>query len=188
MLTWYDKNKMTHKKINPIPYIILMVSLLILLSLRKSDDKTIFYEEEPILVDVKSEGKKEFSFKEFKRYVVDIGIKFPEIVLAQAIQESGMSSKIWEENNNPFGMKVAKSRNTTSIGTNRGHAKFKNWKMAVIDYAYMQAIFARKVKTRDQYFIYLKGYAEDENYDKKLKAIIRKYKGFGLSDDYLDDL
>jgi flagellum-specific peptidoglycan hydrolase FlgJ len=149
------------------------------------------YEVPPVFLEVYT-GEEPFSFKAFKQFIIDCGIRYPDIVIAQAIQESSKKGKfnsdIWHENNNPFGMKVAKQRNTTSIGVNRGHAKFKNWKMAVLDYAYMQAVFARKVKTRNQYYAYLRGYARDEKYPQKLQKIIRDYKGFGISTDYLNDL
>lgn len=128
-----------------------------------------------------------FTFSRFKQFVIDAGIRYPDIVIAQAIQESKFNSDIWKENNNPFGMKVAKSRNTTALGQNRNHAKYKTWQMAVIDYGYYQAVFMRKVKTRENYFKALSAYAEDPEYEQKLKRIIRKHKGFGISNDYLND-
>lgn len=144
------------------------------------------YEKELIVFENDSSDTS-FTFERFKQYVIDAGIRFQDIVIAQAVCESNFNSSVWKENNNPFGMKVAKSRNTTAIGQNRSHAKYKNWQMAVIDYAYYQAVFMRKVKTRENYFKALNSYAEDQNYEQKLKRIIRKHKGFGISDDYLND-
>ena len=84
-------------------------------------------------------------------------------------------------------MKQARSRNTTSTGVNRSHATFKNWRMAVVDYSYLQAVFARKIKTREGYYEFLNSYAEDPNYKSKIIKKIREHKGFGISDDYLND-
>ena len=39
--------------------------------------------------------------------------------------------------------------------------------------------------TKEQYFIYLQNYATDENYEKKIKAILQKHQGFGISNDYI---
>ena len=187
---YYDEKNMKMEKVQVIPYILLIFLSIFLLSSSKSESNTIEtpqYESEPIFLKVFT-GEESFSFSAFKQFILDCNIKFPEIVLAQAIQESKFNSKIWIENNNPFGLKVAKSRNTTAIGVNRGHAKFKNWKMAVLDYAYMQAVYARKVNTTEQYFEYLKQYAEDPGYVAKLKNIIKKHKGFGISKDYMYEL
>jgi hypothetical protein len=51
----------------------------------------------------------------------------------------------------------------------------------------MQAVFARKITTRKGYYEYLKNYAENEKYEKNLKKHLHKYRGFGISDDYLND-
>lgn len=169
------------------PYLLLFFMMSMLLSISKDHSKTVEYEVEPQFVEIYT-GEEPFDFKQFKEFVIECGIRFPDIVLAQAIKEANFKSDIWKENNNPFGLKCAKSRNTTSIGENRNHAKFANWRMAVLDYALMQAVFARKVKTRKQYFEYLKNYAEDENYEKGIKKILKQYKGFGISNDYMYDL
>jgi hypothetical protein len=144
------------------------------------------YEKELIIFENDSSDTS-FTFARFKHFVIDAGIRYPDIVIAQAVCESNFNSAIWKENNNPFGMKVAKSRNTTALGQNRNHAIYKTWQMAVIDYGYYQAVFMRKVKTRENYFKALSAYAEDPEYEQKLKRIIRKHKGFGISNDYLND-
>lgn len=134
-----------------------------------------------VVVDNPIDSSELFSFELFKQYVLDLNLKFPEIVLAQAVLESGnFTSTIWRENNNPFGMKVARSRNTTALGTNRGHAEYKNWRMAVVDYSYLQAVYARKVKTKEGYFEFLNSYAEDPSYRHKLERILKKRNNFGL--------
>ena len=187
MKLYYFDEKGKSYRFRIYPYLFLLFCLTILLSLTENNSKEIDYEVEPQFVEIYT-GEEPFDFKQFKQFVVDCGIKFPDIVIAQAIQEANFKSQIWKENNNPFGMKVARSRNSTALGENRGHAKFKNWRMAVLDYALMQAVFARKVTTRQQYFEYLKNYAGDPNYRDKLKQHLKDYKGFGVSEDYLYDL
>lgn len=177
------------ERVRLYPYFVLLFSGFILISMTGSNKKTQYEKEITVITETPIGSEIPFSFKAFKQFVVDCKIKFPDVVIAQAIEESGeFKSKIWKENNNPFGMKIAGSRHTTNIGENRGHAKYKNWQMAVIDYAYMQAVFARKIKTRRGYYEYLKNYAENPSYVEKLKKHLHKYRGFGISNDYLDDI
>jgi hypothetical protein len=64
-----------------------------------------------------------------------VGYEAAKIILAQAKLESGhFSSDIFLENNNPFGMKQARSRETTAVGTHRGHAVYPTVEHAVKDY------------------------------------------------------
>ena len=59
------------------------------------------------------------------------------IIVAQAKHETGnFTSDICWENYNYFGMKQAKKRKTTAIGTNRGHAVYTDFENCVIDYFY----------------------------------------------------
>lgn len=179
-------DKMQLHRVRVYPYILVGICLVGLLSI-SSSPKRAEYEVPPVFLETYT-GEEPFNFKVFKQFIVDCGIKYPDIVLAQAIQECNFNSKIWHENHNPFGMKVAKSRNTTAIGVNRGHAQYKNWRMAVLDYALMQAVYAKKVKSRKGYYKYLEHYAEDPGYIQKIKKHVRDHRGFGLSNDYLDDL
>ena len=56
-------------------------------------------------------------------------------ILAQALHETGgLKSDIFQENNNPFGMKLARKRATFAIGENRGHATFDSIESAVADF------------------------------------------------------
>lgn len=119
--------------------------------------------------------------KELKR----LNIRFPEIVLAQSILETGhYSSRIFEENNNLFGMKQARARSTSAVGTQLGHAYYDNWKQSVLDYALFQNAYMNKLRKPNQYLKYLdKNYAEANDYDKALTNIIEKEK---LNELFLD--
>ena len=80
-----------------------------------------------------------FSKDNLQKEIVKQGIKYPDIVMAQAKIESGhFTSAIFKENNNLFGMKLPAQRKTTAIGKNRGHAKYETWQDSVKDYKIWQ--------------------------------------------------
>jgi hypothetical protein len=99
------------------------------------------------------EGPLPFTPENLKAEINKLGIVYPDIVLAQAKWESThFTSKIFEENNNLFGMKLAYQRDTTAIGKNRGHAKYKNWQDSVKDYKLWQSSNGSDKLPRDKYF------------------------------------
>ena len=106
----------------------------------------------------------------------EVNIKFPHIVLAQSILETGnFQSNIFRVNNNLFGMKEARQRCKTAKGTNLGHAYYDHWKESVMDYALFQSAYLRDLKTEKQYLNYLdRNYAMAPNYDKMLINVINK--------------
>jgi hypothetical protein len=113
-----------------------------------------------------------FSKENLARLIYNLKIAHPDIVMAQAIIESGnFKSNIFKENNNLFGMKMPEYRKTTAIGTNRGHAVYRNWRESVIDYALWQGKRAR-YSTTNQYLRRLRSYAADPNYITKIKKRI----------------
>jgi hypothetical protein len=113
-----------------------------------------------------------FSKENLARLIYTLKIAHPDIVMAQAIIESGnFKSNIFKENNNLFGMKMPEYRKTTAIGINRGHAVYRNWRESVIDYALWQGKRAR-YSTTNQYLRRLRSYAADPNYITKIKKRI----------------
>lgn len=115
-----------------------------------------------------------FSEENFMIVMKRFGIRFPEIVLAQAKLETGnFSSKIFLKNNNLFGMKVARTRLTVATGERHGHANYEHWTYSVMDYALYQSTYAKRVRTRDGYFKFLsRGYAENDRYIESIKNLI----------------
>ena len=76
-------------------------------------------------------------------------------------------------------MKKAKVRPTTSLGTKRGHAYYKNWEASVEDYAYYQAYKGlSNIDSDEEYYNVLAqiGYAEDPNYILKVKKLAEELK------------
>lgn len=118
----------------------------------------------------------EFSQDNLVELLRQLNVKHPHIVLAQAILETGtFNSDVFRQNHNLFGMKQAKIRVCTAKGTNLGHAYYDNWVESVYDYALYQSSYLRDLKSEDSYFNYLgSNYAEDPNYVKSLKRVIRK--------------
>lgn len=118
---------------------------------------------------------KEVLWKEIK----SLNIEHAEIVFAQAILESGhFRSKLFKTNNNLFGMRLPKKRETTAVGKNLGYARYKSWNESVKDYAlYQQFVMKRKNYTEVEYFKYLdRVYCESAGYSTKLKKIIKNHK------------
>jgi uncharacterized FlgJ-related protein len=132
------------------------------------------YEEKLIII----KEYNEFSQEKLVTNIEELNFKFPHIILAQSMQETGnFKSGIFKENNNLFGMKEARMRATLAQGTNRGHAHYNTWQESLYDYAMYYNAYLRKIKTEDEYFEYLRqNYAEDPEYVSRLKSIIKKKK------------
>lgn len=115
-----------------------------------------------------------FKVQELKDYLVELNVKFPDIVYAQArLETNGFKSRIFRENNNLFGMKQSTRRSSTNKGEQFGHAYYDNWRESVLDYALWQCRYLSTVDTRSEYLHYLKTtYAEDPNYYNKLIKIL----------------
>jgi uncharacterized FlgJ-related protein len=106
--------------------------------------------------------------------MIEIGIVYPDIVMAQAkIETAHFTSKIFRENHNLFGMKLPKQRSTTAIGEQHNHAEYTSWRQSVIDYKIWQDRVLTKVKSRRAYLKYLsKYYATDKQYVTLIKKMI----------------
>lgn len=131
-------------------------------------------EKEVVLV---TDSKDRFTKEKFKELLLDLNIKHPSLVYAQAIQETGnFKSSIFLENHNIFGMKTATVRATTNKGTNRGHAYYSSWQNSVLDYALYQSSYLRKMD-RDQYINYIsRNYSTDSSYVSRIKHIMNTNK------------
>lgn len=95
------------------------------------------------------------------------GIKYPSIVKAQAILETGhFKSTLCKNNNNLFGLYDSK---------NKKFFKFNHWTESVKAYINM---IEYKHKEGENYYDFLQriGYAEDPQYINKLKNIVSRYE------------
>lgn len=89
------------------------------------------------------------------------GVKYPSIVTAQAILESGnFKSEIFKKYNNPFGLYNSATKD---------YYKFNHWTDAILAY---QTMIEYKYEGGDYYaFLDSIGYATDQDYIRKVKAI-----------------
>lgn len=129
------------------------------------------------IINLQKERDK-FSREKFVEELKNKKIKFPHIVMAQAIIESGLGrSGLFKTNNNLFGMREARNRMTTSAGSKNNFAYYKKWQDGVLDMAFFQCAYLNDLNTEDKYFLYLSGnYAEAPTYVTTLKEIIQKQK------------
>ena len=118
--------------------------------------------------------------REVYQQIVSVGIKFPDVTLAQAILESAnFKSKIAVQNNNLFGMRLPKSRETTAVGQKSGYARYLSWKDSVRDFKMWQdSLFKKRPNmTRSQYLNYISRlYSETPNYISRVRLITETNK------------
>ena len=111
------------------------------------------------------------------RYLMQVyEIRFPEVVFAQFILETGWgTSRLFLENLNPFGMKHPRQRVTASLGAcPLGFATFSSVNAAIIDKRIWQTLFFHG-STKEEYIDFIERvYAEDEDYIDKIRAIMRQ--------------
>ncbi len=134
-------------------------------------------EQEAICIAVK---------KDYRTSMIEMGIQCPDVVVAQIIIETGyLSSKIYKENNNLFGMK--ESRRKWDIGSQYGHALYPSKAHSLLDYREWQQERSkgRIFKTNEEYIYFLghlfqrddgtwARYAEDRTYEDKIRFLLRQ--------------
>jgi flagellum-specific peptidoglycan hydrolase FlgJ len=103
------------------------------------------------------------------------GIISPEIVFAQGRLETGhFQSELCTGHNNLFGMKKARRRQTTALGsTDNDYASYLSWYDSVKDMKLFQEWYLSRGRDLTDYFGFLAaiGYAEDPLYLPKLKNL-----------------
>lgn len=105
--------------------------------------------------------------------IFELRLDHPDIVMAQAIEESGhFRSTLFTQGNNCLGMKVPYTRPTTAVGTLEGHARYASVRDCILDYALWQSSFTRGL-SRDEYLAFLdRTYAVKGGYSDRLRKII----------------
>ena len=97
----------------------------------------IALKKEPYEEFVSKFKKRPLSPDAFKEALLIAGLpeKHIEHIYKHARSESGnFKSRIFREQNNAFGMRLPRRRQTTAIGKNRGYAIYKDWYDSVYDY------------------------------------------------------
>lgn len=126
-----------------------------------------------------SKSNEEISYVAVYNQILETGIEFPDVVFAQSVLESGhYKSKVYLANNNLFGMKFPRKRETVAIGQNMGYSVYEFWQTSIEDYMlYQQFFFKNKKITKFQYLKYLdRKYASVPGYSKKLLNIIDRFQ------------
>ena len=186
MLYTYCKESLSFRKVTPtrklgIVALVIFAGIYLSMTSMVTNAKQQAYKEafnlpaetELVILDITED---QFTQGQLVEELKRLNVRYPYIVLAQSILETGYwESRIYQENNNLFGMKQARARATTAKGTQLGHAYYDNWKESVTDYALYQAAYLNKLRTESKYLKYLdKNYAEAKNYDDALLAIIER--------------
>jgi len=171
----YNKNQL---KYNQVDYVLtflkialIFFTIFLFLGLSQPTPTEYITNTENILI---VEDLNEFSEEHLIEEINRLNFKFPHIVLAQSILETGhYGSKIFKENHNLFGMKEARVRLNLAKGTQFGHAYYNNWKESLTDYAFWYSTYAYKCKTEKQLYKLLdKQYAEADAYVSSLQQVI----------------
>jgi len=181
-LFYYHKKDLTYKSVKVLHFVLASVIVSILTYmygyLEGREDQIIHltpHEKEIILLNV-SDTTGEFSPDKMVYLMKELNIKYPHIVYAQSLIETGhFDSKIFKENNNLFGMKQARTRVTTAQGTQYNHAYYDNWRESVYDYAFYQCRYLSGLNNEEEYLAYLgRSYAEDPNYVSKIRGLVKR--------------
>lgn len=103
------------------------------------------------------------------------GFKYPDLILAQAVLESGhFKSTVFKENNNLFGMRQPRKRYTLCKGSNLNHGVYDNWKVSVEDRMIYDTLYLKDM-TRTQYLRFLDNvYCKSGYYSRTLENLIKK--------------
>lgn len=169
MLYKYDKQSLQFKKITHKQYVygfLFMGLIFSSLGFTSAVKFNNFVEKIPVIVRLNNT----FSPEEVRNEIRRMNIQHPDIVYKQCLLESGnFKSAVFKNNNNCLGMKLAKSRPTTAVGEDFGHAKYQSWQDCIRDYALWQTSYARNLN-KEEYLQFLgQIYAEDGSYVNKLK-------------------
>lgn len=111
-------------------------------------------------------------------YMDSINLKYPKVVLAQAILESNhFKSNVFFKYNNLFGMKIPSRRPSLNIHSKSyttTYSSYKSWKESVIDYALFQSTFIFKINSEEEYLDYISKNYTNKAYDKVYKNKLQK--------------
>ena len=165
---------MRHDKIrDAIIYIILGAAIYALGNeeVKEVQHKISYKEVKKIIYKEKEDDV--FSEEKLKEYILELNLRYPDIILAQARLESGnYKSPAFKRQNNIFGMHVAAQRPTLAKKGRGKLAHYDSWRDSVVDYAFLVADRMRKLDTREEYYAYLNAFYDEPGYSKKLLKFI----------------
>jgi flagellum-specific peptidoglycan hydrolase FlgJ len=115
-------------------------------------------------------------YSEVYYQLVKNNIKFPNIVFAQCLIETGyFTSDLFYNQKNLFGMKQPRIRETKSVGISKsGYATYNTWVESIEDYRlWQQSVLKNKQNITEEEYLELLSriYAEDKKYINKIKSL-----------------
>jgi uncharacterized FlgJ-related protein len=172
----FNSEKLAYENVNVRKYIGMIVLSFLAVFILSSfiwKEVVVINAEKEVILKTSNSFSKDNLFLEVDKY----SFKYPDIVKAQALVESGhFKAPVFKQNNNMFGMREAMIRITTAKGSNLNHAYYNNWRDCVADRALYEAQYLSKL-TKEEYFSYLdQVYAEGKGYSKLLKQVIKQNK------------
>lgn len=145
--------------VDPLPFILALNQQVESFNERLAE---IAGKDSPIYNNVESNAK-DLTIENLYATLKKHGIKYPKIVLAQAILETGrFRSRVCNENNNLFGLRHS-----------NGYYVFDHWEESVI--AYKNKV-QYKHRDSENYYAFLKriGYASAKDYTKRIREIAER--------------
>lgn len=124
--------------------------------------------------EIKYLEKSQLTIQNLDKYLSLRKVKHKEIVLKQIMLETGwLTSGSAIEYHNLTGMKLAKIRKTTAIGSRYGHAAYNHWTDSIKDYILWREYWESKGFDTSDYYKFLDnvGYATAPRYIMLLKKI-----------------
>lgn len=151
-----------------IEILLLIIALIILLKVIKIEKSTPLYHIGSEASYQKNIDTTSAKLKNFK---------FPEVVYAQILLETGhLTSDLYKNYNNLFGMKYPTQRLTTAIPTSNGYAAYNSIESSIYDRLLWEFKYLSTAKTKEEYYNKLSSiYAEDTQYISKLKSLEHHY-------------
>jgi len=128
---------------------------------------------EKIPIVIRPEGNLTLNEENLRTEIKRLNLKYENVIVQQYKLESNYGkSKIYKENNNFLGLKQARLRPTTALGTQNGHAYYKDWQDCLRDYALWQLQNGRQIRNEKEYYELLdRIYAEAGHYVETLKKL-----------------
>lgn len=183
----YEKDSLSFKKVSYVKWLKMWSVLSVaafLYGVSRPAKTDIIEKLTPVEQFIVINEANKFTEERFVEEIKRLNFRFPHIVYAQSVIETGgFSSRIFVENHNLFGMKEAQVRAHLAVGTKHNHAYYNNWKESLYDYALYYSEYLSNIRSEEDYLNYInQRYAEDPNYDTKVRRLATKSKElFGIN-------
>lgn len=109
-------------------------------------------------------------------YIYKLDFDHPHIIMAQAkLESANFRSYVFRKNNNMFGMRFPRKRETVAIKDLGGYSYYESWMHSIIDLRLYYSELNLDGRTEDEVYAFLgRRYAEDPRYVSALKQIVKR--------------